>query len=232
MGRCAIITIVRHGETDHNVAKIIQGHLDTPLNEQGVAQAQVVAKFLSAVHFDQLWTSDLSRASKTAEAIHRFQKNAQPLQTDERIRERNLGLLQGKTWADVTDDVRATIEPGAALTERLMSFWDERLATLPESANSRPQRILLVSHGGAIRHLVEDLISRRRERYTVAIRGTPEQVQQVLHGRIGNCCVTEFAVEEAQAGVWFGQLTKYADEQHFDLSSRAPSPSQNVDVVD
>jgi hypothetical protein len=77
----------RHGETDHNRAKIIQGHLDTsvtrcsaptphdltslhlcrPLNAEGEAQAVVVARFLGqTVKFDEMWSSDLQRARKVS----------------------------------------------------------------------------------------------------------------------------------------------------------------------
>ncbi|KAM0792287.1 hypothetical protein ACM66B_004977 [Microbotryomycetes sp. NB124-2] len=233
MGRQAVITIVRHGETDHNVAKIIQGHLDTPLNKQGEAQAAVLARLLSTVHFDELWTSDLKRARKTAEAIHAAQQYPVELKADVRIRERCLGDFEGKRWGDLPDSHKSTIEPGAKLTERLMSFWDERLANLPQTASpQRPHRILLASHGGAIRHLVEDLLLRRKESYAVAIPGTEQQVTQALNGRIGNCCITEFVVDEVAPRQWFGKMVKYADESHFAESSRAPSPSQNVDVVD
>ncbi|CEQ39943.1 SPOSA6832_01514, partial [Sporobolomyces salmonicolor] len=66
MGRRAVVTIVRHGETDHNKAGIIQGHLDVPLNAEGEAQAAVASRWFRAngVHFDQAWSSDLSRARK------------------------------------------------------------------------------------------------------------------------------------------------------------------------
>ncbi|KAK4053790.1 hypothetical protein OIV83_001446 [Microbotryomycetes sp. JL201] len=232
MGRQAVITIVRHGETDHNVARIIQGHLDTTLNRQGEAQAAVLARYLSSVHFDEMWTSDLKRARKTAEAIHAAQTDAVELKNDERIRERCLGDFEGKRWGDLPESCKSTIESGAKLTERLMSFWDERLSNLPQSTSERPYRILLASHGGAIRHLVEDLLLRRKEAYAVAIPGTEETVTKALSGRIGNCCITEFIVEEVQPRRWFGHMTKYADESHFEKSSRAPSPSQNVDVVD
>lgn len=65
MARRVNIKIVRHGETNENRAKIIQGHVDTLLNAEGEAQARVTAAyFKTATHFDQIWVSDLKRAYK------------------------------------------------------------------------------------------------------------------------------------------------------------------------
>lgn len=56
-------TLQRHGETDYNRSKIIQGHLDTPLNAEGEAQAGVVARYLAqTTSFDAMYSSDLQRA--------------------------------------------------------------------------------------------------------------------------------------------------------------------------
>ncbi|ORY72239.1 histidine phosphatase superfamily [Leucosporidium creatinivorum] len=235
MTRRAIITIVRHGETDHNRAKIIQGHLDTPLNPEGEAQAVVVARFLGqTVKFEETWSSDLQRARKTAEAIASQQTDGVELQIDERIRERFLGELQGKHRASAPPSAHQTIEPGPVLSRRLMSFWDEKLASLPSlsSPSDPPTQILLVSHGGAIRHLIEDLVVARKQDYAIDLQTTDEEtLREGIMRRIGNCCVTEVHVEEVE-GKWVGRLTKYADEEHFVESSRAPSRTGNEDVID
>lgn len=64
MPTIARIYIVRHGETDENRAGIMQGHLDTELNANGVEQAQVTADALEKVPFGAAYASDLSRAVK------------------------------------------------------------------------------------------------------------------------------------------------------------------------
>lgn len=61
--------IVRHGQTDWNVRKIIQGHSDIPLNTEGQEQARVLAESLKNVHFDKIISSDLVRAKRTAEIV-------------------------------------------------------------------------------------------------------------------------------------------------------------------
>jgi len=60
----ARVYIIRHGETDSNRHRIIQGHLDTELNATGLAQAAIAAEALKHVSFDKAFTSDLQRASK------------------------------------------------------------------------------------------------------------------------------------------------------------------------
>lgn len=60
----ARVYLVRHGETDANRKHIIQGQMDTPLNDRGVQQAETVARALRSIPFDTAYSSDLSRASK------------------------------------------------------------------------------------------------------------------------------------------------------------------------
>ena len=63
--------LVRHGETDWNAERRLQGHTDIDLNARGLAQADQMARALKKINlaFDVLYTSDLERAAKTAKAI-------------------------------------------------------------------------------------------------------------------------------------------------------------------
>ena len=61
------VYIVRHGETEENRNSIIQGHLDTQLNADGIEQARRVGKALQAVPFNLAFSSDLTRAAKVSE---------------------------------------------------------------------------------------------------------------------------------------------------------------------
>lgn len=63
------ILIVRHGETDYNVKGIIQGQMDTELNDMGREQAKKVADTLAHEHIDEVYTSPLKRALHTADTI-------------------------------------------------------------------------------------------------------------------------------------------------------------------
>jgi probable phosphoglycerate mutase len=89
--------LVRHGETNWNVEGRLQGHTDVDLNERGIAQAAQMAKAIKAINlqFDVLYTSDLLRAAKTANAIEKL-FNTKAI-VDSSLRERHLGAFQGIT---------------------------------------------------------------------------------------------------------------------------------------
>ncbi len=92
------ICFVRHGETDWNIEKRIQGHIDIPLNRTGRAQA--LAMGYNAVHhrFSALYSSDLTRAMDTARAIAEIE--GLEVRRLPQLRERNYGIFQGITAAE------------------------------------------------------------------------------------------------------------------------------------
>ena len=63
------ITFVRHGQTNYNLKQFTQGQSNVPLNEKGIEQAILAGKSLNQNNFDVIYSSDLSRAYKTAETI-------------------------------------------------------------------------------------------------------------------------------------------------------------------
>ncbi|MDE7059311.1 MAG: histidine phosphatase family protein, partial [Lachnospiraceae bacterium] len=63
------IYLIRHGETDYNKGRRLQGVTDIPLNERGIALAEQTARELLEIRFDKIFTSPLVRAKKTAEII-------------------------------------------------------------------------------------------------------------------------------------------------------------------
>ena len=63
------IILVRHGETEWNVAEIFRGRVDIELNETGIRQANLLAEYLNHVELDAVYSSPLKRALKTAQAI-------------------------------------------------------------------------------------------------------------------------------------------------------------------
>lgn len=72
----------------------MMGQLDTKLNQSGIRQAKLLAKRLSVVNFDYVYSSDLDRAKKTTSEIMKYQNC--PVEYAKELRERNLGIFTGK----------------------------------------------------------------------------------------------------------------------------------------
>jgi probable phosphoglycerate mutase len=100
------ICIIRHGETDWNVEKRIQGHTDVPLNETGRTQALAMAFNAAHQRFAAIYSSDLVRAVETAQAL--AQREDQEVKLLPQLRERHYGLFQG-----ITAEQGAALHPAA-----------------------------------------------------------------------------------------------------------------------
>ena len=153
------ICFARHGETDWNAERRMQGHIDIPLNSHGQVQAQRLAQSLQhAGHtFDHLYSSDLQRAADTAKQV----SNALELSItiDPIFRERHVGVLQGLRLDDAPHEVpdvwqahlARDIQHDLGGGESIQAFHERAqraLATL--LAAHAGQTILVVSHGGTL----------------------------------------------------------------------------------
>jgi broad specificity phosphatase PhoE len=103
----AVIYFLRHGQTDWNAARRIQGHIDTPLNDLGRSQAarngrELAGVLSDPVAFDYL-SSPLSRATETMEIVRReLGLDAKGYRTDARLMEYCLGDWEGMLYDDIT----------------------------------------------------------------------------------------------------------------------------------
>jgi uncharacterized phosphatase len=143
------ICLIRHGETDWNVARRYQGWVDIPLNAVGLAQAETVAGVIAAGEpgWDVIVSSPLSRALQTARAIAAATGHAEILE-DPDLRERGYGEAEGLTLeereARWVGPEWPGLEPYEAMQERAVAGI-ERVASVHAG-----KRILVVSHGGFI----------------------------------------------------------------------------------
>ena len=151
--------LVRHGETDWNAQRRLQGHTDIDLNARGLAQAEQMARAIKKINlaFDVLYTSDLQRAAKTAKAIEQLFSTSAI--TNAGLRERHLGALQG-----LTTDEAPQLEPdlwkshlSRNVTEELrggesIQQFADRISTALEKIREQylGKTVLLVSHGGVL----------------------------------------------------------------------------------
>lgn len=151
------LILVRHGETDWNVERRIQGHTDIPLNETGLTQADAIGERFLGERIDVLISSDLGRAMQTANPIAKA--CGLPVVRDARLRERRLGVLQGKSIDEAREltpnayEVFRSRITDAALDggESLAEFAQRVTETLMDLARvHRNKRIVAVTHGGVV----------------------------------------------------------------------------------
>lgn len=151
------VIAIRHGETAWNVDTRIQGQLDIPLNDLGRWQAAQAGSALADETIHALYTSDLSRAHQTAQAIAAATGLAPRVDTG--LRERAFGSFQGLTFKEIEarwpDDAlrwrRRDPDFGPGGGETLLGFYTRAVEAASRLAARHPgQTVVLVAHGGVL----------------------------------------------------------------------------------
>jgi broad specificity phosphatase PhoE len=144
--------LVRHGETDWNAARRIQGRTDIPLNAVGRAQAETTGRLLARRTWDGLISSPLVRARETA-AIIGAEIGIDAIETIDAIAERNYGEAEGLDYEHIE-----RMFPGDSPVpgrETHQQVADRVLPALLALAARRPgESLVVVSHGGVIRSVL------------------------------------------------------------------------------
>jgi broad specificity phosphatase PhoE len=91
--------LIRHGESVYNAEGRIQGHADIPLSELGCRQAEAAAEALARQPMEAIFASPLRRAAQTAEIIAK--RLGLPVQFDDRLKEIDVGIFQGKLHSEL-----------------------------------------------------------------------------------------------------------------------------------
>lgn len=174
-GYCTLY-LVRHGETEWNVQKINQGQSESPLTENGIRQAGEAAEKLKNVNFEAIFSSDLSRAHRTAEIIKLDRDII--IETSKLLRERSHGSFEGKHFEVLENELKEKMEEREKLSEdEYHSFrlapdieTDEELMQrfflqLREIAIAYPDKsVLVVTHAGCIKNfLIKTGYSKRKD---------------------------------------------------------------------
>lgn len=148
--------ITRHGQTDYNKKKIMQGAINIPLNENGRAQAEEVRDKLKGISFDAVIASPMDRAVETASIITGLPEN--DIIKDKRIREFGFGRFENVEYCKMGPAMTLywilpelfpcpkTVETIPAATRRIKSF-------LNDLRTKDYENVLIVCHGGIIRVL-------------------------------------------------------------------------------
>lgn len=189
------VYFIRHGETDWNLEGRIQGHTDIPLNAKGISQALCLSELLADISFAAAFSSDLSRARQTAELI--LKPRTLPIFESPALRERSAGKMEGQKSDLLDQSIQPFFLSEQALIKEtyLDSAWHPELETsssvfkrvmnflIPHIHHHQEKPILVVSHGGVLRSLLDHLSFKPLQRWAVANCGfiKVKLEQQAIH---------------------------------------------------
>ncbi|MCM1307677.1 MAG: histidine phosphatase family protein [Butyrivibrio sp.] len=179
--------VMRHGETDWNVQKRLQGRSDTELNDNGIRLAKVTAEALKGLRFDAIYSSPLKRAYKTAEIV-RGERNI-PITADERLLEISFGECEGlpvdglpACFADFFGaPERYAPTGGGERFEDVIARAGDFIENVVVPQSFKLESMLTVAHGAMNNALAYHLLHREIKDYWAGVFP-------------GNCSVSEYKV--------------------------------------
>ena len=143
--------VVRHGETIWNAENRVQGVSDIPLTDKGRLDATLQKDFVKSLDIDVVISSPLDRAIETAKILT---DNKLPINTDDRIKERDWGLNEGANidevdrwdcWDVILNTKVQNIESIQDFMYRVSSFLEDI------KVRYKDKKVLLVTHSAVIR---------------------------------------------------------------------------------
>lgn len=163
------VYIVRHGQTQWNVDRRLQGEMDIPLNEKGIEQAKQLHDRFSGIKFQAAYSSDLSRAHETAAII--LNSKDIPIIKTSQLRETKLGCWVGKPIDELKTWITAQsiTNHGFQKDEYFKHKWHDEVESVGEvfhrsihyilnlSTSHLGQTVIVVSHGGVLESIMNHL---------------------------------------------------------------------------
>jgi broad specificity phosphatase PhoE len=184
------LMLVRHGESEWNADRRLQGQADIALSERGQAQARALRPTIAALRPDRVAASSLKRARHTAALL-----GFPDAELDDDLREIDVGDWAGRNINDLLARNAEAYKawragrhtpPGG---EAWGSFTARTGSVVRELLAGDSRKILVVSHGGVLRALVETLLALSPEKIVPVGPGTLTMLQHDPNGR------TEFRLE-------------------------------------
>lgn len=143
---------IRHGETDWNKHKRLQGRQDVPLNDKGLAQAKMLAIYLKKEKIDRVISSPLQRAKTTADTIAASLQL--PVSVDPLLIERSFGQAEGMTFEQYSTHYPDGIYPEM---ERTSTIQARCIQLIENFSTFKEKKIVIVSHGELINNVLDIL---------------------------------------------------------------------------
>ena len=162
------LLLIRHGQSTANERGIWQGQMEFPLSEVGRWQAHRLGRALAGERFDGFYSSPLARAFETAEIVGREVSFPGAIVAIEGLMERHGGSLEGTTHAQrearnpelvkkflaLPEEERWTLV-GAETDEAVLERFERAISDI-RTRHAAGARIVVVSHGGAMRVYLRD----------------------------------------------------------------------------
>jgi probable phosphoglycerate mutase len=155
------ILLIRHGETDWNAERRLQGFLDIELNARGMRQVKALAEVLRGEALEAIFSSDLRRARDTAQIIAAMRGVTIQIEPD--LRERCYGAFEGLTHSEIsvrypeayaamlTRDMDVRYPEGVNVAETLREFSARAVGAINRLVkNTAYRKIAIVTHGGVL----------------------------------------------------------------------------------
>lgn len=164
---CTLFGLLRHGQTEWNTQKRIQGSGDSPLTAKGKAKTVLWGNFLKNDHWDRIIASDLGRVRATVDILN--QKLQLPVTFDERLREQLWGDWEGLTLPFIKENYKEELARRVAMGwgfsapggETRIAVRDRVLTALIETAEKWPdKKILVICHRGVVRSVLYSITGR------------------------------------------------------------------------
>ncbi len=150
-----MLYIIRHGRTDWNVERKMQGWTDIPLNDQGRRMAEEAAEKYKDINFDICYSSPLKRAKETAEIL--LKGRSIPIIIDDRLKELGFGEFEGTTkddqpegspiWNFFNKPENYKAERGAETFDSLFERTGDFLKNVVYPQLEEGKDIVIVGHG-------------------------------------------------------------------------------------
>lgn len=186
--------VIRHGQTDWNKQKRLQGRADVPLNENGIALAKIVGERLKEIPFLFAVSSPLSRAMETARLA--LGGRDIPVYPDERIGEMSFGDWEGLTYQDSTQipngmienffhntDLYETPPNGESFSEVIARTHDLYEELIHNKAYENAD-ILISSHGAASRAFLQSVFQDGNFWQTGVPKNCSVTIVEIVRGQV------------------------------------------------
>lgn len=159
-----LLYCVRHGESAFNAEARIQGQLDVPLSELGFRQSEALAAALKELPIEAVFSSPLTRAFQTARPV--AEALGVELFTEDRLKELNAGVFQGRLWNELAADYPEEaahwktgdpdfVIPGGESRRQLMQRGREALEAI---RRREYRRVAVIAHGGVLAAALKSLL--------------------------------------------------------------------------